>query len=305
MIELTISKRSTKLFRHSLDDGTITIGRNPDSEIYLNSPSVSHEHARISLSEGKWFIEDLASKGGTLVNDITIQHSELHDKDVIQVGHYKIDCSFVMDKQTSNVASIHPVKTEQPQDKTDSEASEETQYPEEVVPKIMATESDIDKPFGSTDSEQQTELRANENASFPNSGEDPNPQRATENDIQPEAGKPAIDNSSFSAGIQPHTSTRGGAVPPLHGTGVDVLAGPAQGKRIYFTRDSAALGVKDVTAVVIKSVEDGYTAQAPNEALPVTLNDDAIDDNPVQLDNGDLIGFSNLSARFFVDTSVE
>ena len=305
MIELTISKRNTKLFRHSLDDGTITIGRNPDSEIYLNSPSVSHEHARISLSEGKWFIEDLASKGGTLVNDIKIQHSELHDEDVIQVGHYEIDCSFVTDKRTSNVASIRPIKTEQPQETTDSEASEETQYANEPVPKILATGPDIDKPFDSTYSEQQTELRANENGSFPNAGEDPNPRQVTKDEVQPRVSKPVVENPPFSDRAQQHTSTPVGPVPPLHGTGIDVLAGPALGKRIYFTRDSAALGVKDVTAVVIKSVEDGYTAQAPNEALPVTLNGDEIGDSPIKLDNGDLIAFSNLSARFFVDTSLE
>ena len=305
MIELTISKRNTKLFRHSLDDGTIIIGRNPDSEIYLNSPSVSHEHARISLSEGKWFIEDLASKGGTLVNDTKIQHSRLRDNDVIQVGHYKIDCSFVTDKQATNVASIRPVKTGQPQDETESNAGEETQYPDEAVPRILSTGSDIDRPPGSTYSEQQSQPRANENGSFRDGDEDPNPQHTKEDGVESWVSKTVVENPSFSKRIQQHASTQGGTVPPLHGTGVDVLAGPAQGKRIYFTRDSAALGVKDVTAVLIKSVEDGYTAQAPNEALPVTLNGDAIDDNPIQLDNGDLIAFSNLSARFFVDTSVE
>ena len=232
----------------------------------------------------------MISKGGTLVNDVKIQHSELRDKDVIQVGHYKIDCSFVTDKQTSNVASIRPVNAERPRDETESEAGEETEHPDDVVPRIVSTGPDIDKPFDST---------------YPSGGEDPNPRQVTENEVQPCVSTSVIENPSFSDRAQQYTSPPSGPVPPLHGTGVDVLVGPAQGKRIYFTRDSAALGVKDVTAVVIRSVEDGYTAQAPNETLPVTLNGDAIDDSPVQLDEGDLIAFSNLSARFFVDTSAE
>lgn len=247
MIELTISKRNTKLFRHSLDDGTITVGRNPDSEIYLNSPSVSHEHARITFSEGTWFIEDLASKGGTLVNDKKVRRAQLSDNDVISVGHYKIDCSFKAEKKATNVTSINPVITEQPKDETNSEEQVEQNGTE-------SSEADAESP------------------AFP---------------------------------VQHKRPVLGGHVPPLHGTGVDVLTGPAQGKRIYFTRDSAALGVEDVTAVVIKSVEDGYIAQAPNEALAVTLNGDIIGEKPAQLDDGDLIAFSNLSARFFVNTSAE
>ncbi|MDJ0955961.1 MAG: FHA domain-containing protein [Arenicellales bacterium] len=304
MIELTINKRNTKLFRHSIDGGAITIGRNPDNEIYLNSPSVSREHARISFLEGAWFIEDLASKGGTLVNDIKIQHAELSDKDVIQVGQYKIDCSFGAEKKPTNVASIHPVKTEQPQDEMNSETGGETLYPDEATVN-GSNGHGLNRPSDSNCEEQPSQLLDNESSLLSNGDQDPNPRQAAEAETEPQVGEAVAQGPSFPEPIKHAPPTHGGNAPPLHGTGVDVVAGPAQGKRIYFTRDSAALGVKDITAVVIKSVEDGYIAQAPNEALTVTLNGDTIDHNPVQLDNGDLIRFSNLSARFFVDPSVE
>ena len=305
MIELTISKRNTKLFRYSLDDGTITIGRNPDSEIYLNSPSVSHEHARISLSEGMCSIEDLGSKGGTLVNDEEIQYAQLCDNDVIQVGHYKIDCLFVSAKKPSNVASIHSARVEQPQDKTYSDhidTSEQTHHPDEVTAQPLPGDG-VDRAPDSIDKEQQPKLHDNEGNPFLNSHEDPNPQQSERGWKETQVCEDDAERPSSPLHNRSQPPAKGENVPPLHGTGIDVLTGPAQGKRIYFTRDSAVLGVKDVTAVVIRSVEDGYTAQAPNEALSVTLNGDAIDDNPVQLDSGDLIAFSNLSARFFVETS--
>ncbi len=48
--------------------GTTTVGRNPGNDLSLPDPLVSGLHARISFRRGVWFIDDLNSRNGTLVN---------------------------------------------------------------------------------------------------------------------------------------------------------------------------------------------------------------------------------------------
>jgi hypothetical protein len=49
----------------TLDDGAHVLGRDPDVEIYLDSPGVSRRHALITIAEGRATIADLGSKSGT------------------------------------------------------------------------------------------------------------------------------------------------------------------------------------------------------------------------------------------------
>lgn len=86
----------------------------------------------------------------------------------------------------------------------------------------------------------------------------------------------------------------------LLATGVDVLSGPARGKRIYFTGQSAKLGLNNETMVTIIPTGDGYAISALNSShLTVTLNGKPMEDAPLPLIHGDLIEFSNLKSRFF------
>jgi serine phosphatase RsbU (regulator of sigma subunit)/pSer/pThr/pTyr-binding forkhead associated (FHA) protein len=52
----------------SLDGPAVVLGRHPGCDIVLESGSVSRQHARITNIEGNYYIEDLQSRNGTLVN---------------------------------------------------------------------------------------------------------------------------------------------------------------------------------------------------------------------------------------------
>lgn len=49
-----------------------TIGRAPTNTITLPDDTASLEHVLISLRSGKWWLEDLGSRNGTLLNGIAI-----------------------------------------------------------------------------------------------------------------------------------------------------------------------------------------------------------------------------------------
>jgi DNA-binding winged helix-turn-helix (wHTH) protein len=80
----------------TLDEGEHVLGRDPDVEIFLNSPGVSRRHALIRISGSLATIEDLGSKNGTFVGDQRVDGSRsLADGDTIGVGSVKLTLSVI------------------------------------------------------------------------------------------------------------------------------------------------------------------------------------------------------------------
>lgn len=52
----------------ALEDGQITIGRDPSSTVAINDSEMSRHHARLNLQGGKFVLEDMGSTNGTMVN---------------------------------------------------------------------------------------------------------------------------------------------------------------------------------------------------------------------------------------------
>ena len=66
------------------------IGRDPNSYLPLNAPTVSYHHAMISKQNGRLVIRDLGSTNGTFVNGERISHTQLKSGDVIQIGPFNL-----------------------------------------------------------------------------------------------------------------------------------------------------------------------------------------------------------------------
>lgn len=56
-----------------LAEGDNVVGRSPDSGIWIDAASVSREHARILIAEGRATVEDRRSTNGTFVNGVRIE----------------------------------------------------------------------------------------------------------------------------------------------------------------------------------------------------------------------------------------
>jgi eukaryotic-like serine/threonine-protein kinase len=64
-----------------------TIGRINGNDLVISERTVSRRHARLWFSDGRWYLEDLQSANGTLVNNTRIyQPVVLNDNDVINFG---------------------------------------------------------------------------------------------------------------------------------------------------------------------------------------------------------------------------
>jgi hypothetical protein len=63
------------------------IGRAPGNNIVLDDGFVSAEHALLSRREGRWWLEDLGSRNGTLLNDLPLEETAVVGVgDVITIG---------------------------------------------------------------------------------------------------------------------------------------------------------------------------------------------------------------------------
>jgi len=76
-----------------LDKPKLTIGRSSDCDIFIDDAVVSTEHAVIEKVENPdsgtpidYYIHDLASTNGTLVNGEAVTRQKLSHNDVIRVG---------------------------------------------------------------------------------------------------------------------------------------------------------------------------------------------------------------------------
>lgn len=73
---------------YMLRSGNTTVGRHPESDIFLNDVTVSRHHCRFQVSEGVLTVEDSGSTNGTYVNEQRIDNAELSAGDEVLVGRF-------------------------------------------------------------------------------------------------------------------------------------------------------------------------------------------------------------------------
>jgi|GEM_PF-6557965 len=72
--------------RISIQDTELVVGRSRVCDIQFPDPKVSRQHAMIRLYRGNYFIQDMESSRGTLVNSQPIQTHLLKQGDQIRLG---------------------------------------------------------------------------------------------------------------------------------------------------------------------------------------------------------------------------
>jgi len=81
--------------------GTVTIGRAPESDIVLDYPMISWNHARLRRDGGRLILEDLGSTNGTAVGDTSnrIAQADVQPTDVVFFGSLKVPVSRLLDSK--------------------------------------------------------------------------------------------------------------------------------------------------------------------------------------------------------------
>jgi hypothetical protein len=74
----------------AVDGERMSIGRRPDSEVFLDDITVSRDHALLIRRGEHWYLDDCGSLNGTYVNRSRIDSHRLEEGDEVQVGKYKL-----------------------------------------------------------------------------------------------------------------------------------------------------------------------------------------------------------------------
>jgi pSer/pThr/pTyr-binding forkhead associated (FHA) protein len=71
-----------------LEDPETTLGRHPDSDIFLDDVTVSRRHAVITRDDDGYAVSDVGSLNGTYVDHERVDRAPLRDMQELQVGRF-------------------------------------------------------------------------------------------------------------------------------------------------------------------------------------------------------------------------
>ena len=88
----TLLLKEKPVHRFVVNEGKpITIGRTSESDVELDNPSISREHALVEHEKGRDYLTDTGSTNGTWVNGKKIsKRTQITDKDEIMVGKFAL-----------------------------------------------------------------------------------------------------------------------------------------------------------------------------------------------------------------------
>ena len=84
---------------YELGGEPMTCGRSSSADITINDDQASREHCRFEFEDGKWYVADLGSSNGTLINEERITRHELANGTVVRIG--RTDISFVGEEHSA------------------------------------------------------------------------------------------------------------------------------------------------------------------------------------------------------------
>ena len=89
--QLIVTRGGTAGARFALAEDEVTIGRHPDSSIFLDDVTVSRRHATVTRdAQGQYTLHDAGSLNGTYLDGERIEHAPLREGAHVQVGRFRL-----------------------------------------------------------------------------------------------------------------------------------------------------------------------------------------------------------------------
>jgi predicted component of type VI protein secretion system len=309
MGKLIISFENAVLKTVPLNKERITIGRRPENDIQIDNLGVSGQHAAIVTVGNDFFLEDLKSTNGTLLNGQLAEKQLLKNNDVVEIGKHKL--KFVAEAPAAGAGGGNYEKTMvirrpgTPAPAPAAEAPAPAAAPAgDIPPTIIGGTGVMRKPV------------------MPTAPDDPTPAEdhgATK--VMPGPGAAPAAAPAHTATAPAHTATAPAMVAPApaaaaNSTGampaapadpnapnrpaaLKVLVGAGQGKVLELTKNLTTLGKSGAEVVVFTKRPSGYYVAYVEGATFPKLNGNPLDAEPQQLKENDVIEISGNKLSFF------
>jgi pSer/pThr/pTyr-binding forkhead associated (FHA) protein len=93
--ELMIENGPDAGHSHRVGVHALRLGRSPDNDVILRDPATSGHHARLERRGDQFWIVDLGSTNGTLVNGEPVQEKQLSHDDRVTIGQNAVHFSLI------------------------------------------------------------------------------------------------------------------------------------------------------------------------------------------------------------------
>jgi predicted component of type VI protein secretion system len=91
LLRVRVSLKGRPISSYTFQQDVITIGRDPEADVYLDNAGISREHARIErLENGQFCLKDLGSANGTFLNDEPVESAMIYSSDVVRIGKFSL-----------------------------------------------------------------------------------------------------------------------------------------------------------------------------------------------------------------------
>ena len=87
---LVVTQGPTAGSRFELSEACVTLGRHPQSDIFLDDITVSRNHAEIYRDGLVTHVKDMGSLNGTYLNSRRVEDAGLKNGDELQIGRFKL-----------------------------------------------------------------------------------------------------------------------------------------------------------------------------------------------------------------------
>ncbi len=100
LLRIRVSLKGRPVRAYAFSKDSITVGRDPGSDVFLDNPGISREHCRIALHpSGSYAMEDLDSANGVFVNDQQVKMHFIRNNDVLHVGKFALWFTYDEDRR--------------------------------------------------------------------------------------------------------------------------------------------------------------------------------------------------------------
>jgi predicted component of type VI protein secretion system len=108
LLKVRLSLKGRPIKTYTFKQDSITVGRSPECDIFLDNPSVSREHCKLEMTpRGYYAVEDLGSANGVFLNDQAVKREFLMNNDVVRVGKFSMWVSYDEDRRGSDEGGFH------------------------------------------------------------------------------------------------------------------------------------------------------------------------------------------------------
>jgi predicted component of type VI protein secretion system len=101
VLKLRLALMGRPVRNYTFDKPLISVGRDPESDVFVDNPGVSRDHFRLErMPTGDYQVVDLGSANGTFLNDQTVNTALLRNNDVVRFGKYTLWVGYDQDRRT-------------------------------------------------------------------------------------------------------------------------------------------------------------------------------------------------------------